>query len=98
MALGKEITFKSIQDCYNTYKKNNTTPLNFYNWKQENQVLHSEIEDTQFRFELGQILLNIMVDLKLVKNIVKVLGREEKKKHISSGFRTTKNIASTFNF
>ena len=38
----------------------------------------TEIEDTQFRFELGQILLNIMVDLKLVSNIVKVLGRDEK--------------------
>lgn len=77
VALGKDITFKYISECYK-YKKNNSKDLKFYEWKQENLVLLTEIEDTQFRFELGQILLNIMVDLKLVSNIVKVLGRDEK--------------------
>lgn len=78
--LGKEITYKYILDCYNNYKLNSPTPhLTFYKWKQENQDLLNEVTDSQIRFELGKILINIMEDLKVIKNIVKVLGREKKK-------------------
>ena len=78
--LGKSITYKYILDCYNNYKLNSPTPhLTFYKWKQENQDLLNEVTDSQIRFELGKILINIMEDLKVIKNIVKVLGREEKK-------------------
>lgn len=78
--LGKEIAYKYLLDCYNNYKLNSPTPhLSFYKWKQENQELRDEVAGSQIRFELGKNLLNIMEDLKLIKNIVKVLGRDDKK-------------------
>lgn len=78
MSLGKEITNKHILQCFNLYKLNNNNILSFYNWKLNNQDWIEKIEDNQFRFEVGQVLLNIMVELNLVINKVKILGREEK--------------------
>lgn len=91
MNLGKEITNKYILQCFNLDKLTNSNHLSFSNWKLENPDLTNEIEESQFRFELGQVLLNIMVELNLVINKVKLLGREEKR-DFSSWTRTFKLI------
>jgi len=35
--------------------------------------------DTQFQFELRNVLINFMLDLKLIKTEVKILAKDEKK-------------------
>lgn len=65
-------------------KKKNKPNLTFVSWKKDNQELINKIEDTQLLFELGNVLINFMIDFKLLKVEVKVLGRSDKKKYYST--------------
>jgi hypothetical protein len=76
--LGKEMVNKYNLKIYKKVKQSNPK-LTYIKWKQDNQELINQTEDTQFQFELGNVLINFMIDLKLIKNEVKVLSKDEKK-------------------
>jgi len=76
--LGKEMVNKYNLKAYKKVKQSNPN-LTYIQWKQDNQELINQTEDTQFQFELGNVLINFMIDLKLIKSEVKVLSKNEKK-------------------
>jgi len=73
--LGKEMVNKYNLKIYKKVKQSNPK-LTYIKWKQDNQELINQTEDTQFQFELGNVLINFMIDLKLIKNEVKVLSKD----------------------
>jgi len=64
--LGKEMVNKYNLKIYKKVKQSNPK-LTYIKWKQDNQELINQTEDTQFQFELGNVLINFMIDLKLIK-------------------------------
>jgi len=89
--LGKEIINKYMLDSYNEVKIFNPN-LTFIKWKQENKELVDQTDDIQLKFNLGNILINFMFDLKLIKNEVKVLAKDEKKTILVAGSELVKFI------
>lgn len=77
--LGTEMVKKYNLNCYKKVKQSNPN-ITFINWKQDNQELINQTGDTQFQFDLGNVLINFMLDLKLIKTEVKVLAKVDKKK------------------
>jgi hypothetical protein len=65
--LGKEMLNKYNLKIYKKVKKSNPK-LTYIKWKQDNKELINQTEDTQFQFELGNVLINFRIDLKLIKN------------------------------
>jgi hypothetical protein len=65
--LGKEMVNKYNLKIYKKVKKSNPK-LTYIKWKQDNKELINQTEDTQFQFELGNVLINFRIDLKLIKN------------------------------
>ena len=84
IGLGKEIVSNYLLECFNEVRKSNPN-ITFVNWKKDNQELINKTENTQFIFELGNVLINFMIDLKLLKVEVKVLGRADKKSILVPG-------------
>ena len=66
LGLGKEIVNQYLLECFKQVKQSNPE-IKFINWKKDNQELIEKTEDTQFKFELGNVFINFMVDLKLLK-------------------------------
>jgi len=64
--LGKEMVNKYNLKIYKKVKQSNPK-LTYIKWKQDNQELINQTEDTQFQFELGNVLINFMIDLKRIK-------------------------------
>ena len=83
--LGREIVNKYIREMYKTIKQSNPS-LTYINWREENSSVDiiNQTSESQFQFELGNLLINFMIDLKLIKNEVKFLARNEKKKYSGS--------------
>nr|QWO71367.1 RNA polymerase [Termitomyces sp. DKA19] len=79
--LGKEMLRKYSLDCYKSIKEFNPN-ITYINWKQDNQEW---IKDNQLQFELGNVLINFMMDSKLINVEVKVLALAEKKSIIVAG-------------
>jgi hypothetical protein len=82
--LGKEMINKYNLDCYKKVKQFNPN-ITYINWKKENQELILQTDDNQLQFELGNVLINFMLDLKLIKIEVKVLAKDEKKTILVAG-------------
>jgi DNA-dependent RNA polymerase len=82
--LGKEMINKYNLDCYKKVKQFNPN-ITYINWKKENQELILQTYDNQLQFELGNVLINFMIDLKLIKIEVKVLAKDEKKTILVAG-------------
>lgn len=82
--LGKEMINKYNLDCYKKVKQFNPN-ITYINWKKENQELILQTADNQLQFELGNVLINFMIDLKLIKIEVKVLAKDEKKTILVAG-------------
>nr|QWO71370.1 RNA polymerase [Termitomyces sp. T123] len=89
--LGKEMVRKYILDCYKSFKESNPT-ITYIKWKQDNQELINETYDNQFQFELGNILINFMMDSKLINVEIKVLAKDEKKSILVAGSDLVKLI------
>jgi len=64
--LGKEMVNKYNLKIYKKVKQSNPK-LTYIKWKQDNQELINQTEDTQFQFELGNVLINFMIDLKRMR-------------------------------
>jgi len=64
--LGKEMVNKYNLKIYKKVKQSNPK-LTYIKWKQDNQEWINQTEDTQFQFELGNVLINFRIDLKLIK-------------------------------
>jgi len=80
MNLAQEIIKKYLFDLYKEETKNSNIIISFLIWtKKNNESLIKSSEDTQLVFDLGNNLINLMVQLKLVKVSLKVLSKEEKK-------------------
>jgi len=85
MNLAQEIIKKYLFDLYKEETKNSNIIISFLIWtKKNNESLIKSSEDTQLVFDLGNNLINLMVQLKLVKVSLKVLSKEEKNKYFSS--------------
>jgi len=76
--LGKELVNNYITGIYKKIKQTNPN-ITYIQWKEENPELINHINEPQFLFELGNLLINFMTDLKLIKSEVKVLAKDEKK-------------------
>lgn len=59
-------------------KKKSNPNIKFINWKKDNKELIITGE-TQFLFELGNVIINFLVDFKFIKVMVKFLSRDKKK-------------------
>jgi len=75
--LGREIVNKYIREMYKTIKQSNPS-LTYINWRASVDIIN-QTSESQFQFELGNLLINFMIDLKVIKNEVKILPRNEKK-------------------
>jgi len=82
--LGKEMVNRYNLDYYKKVKQSNTN-MTYINWKLLNQELIKQTGESQFQFDLGNILINFMIDLKLIKNEVKVLAKDEKRSIFVAG-------------
>jgi hypothetical protein len=64
-------------------------------WKNKNKSLIESTEDSQLKYDLGIVLVNLMVELKLIKLKLKILSRTEKRNILVPGDRLEKLIASS---
>lgn len=78
IGMATEVIRNQIFIAFNIYKKDKNNKLNFYNWKQVNDNWCSSLYDNNLTIQVGQIILNMMLDLNLVTHKVIVLGRENK--------------------
>lgn len=76
--LGKEIVNNYTTGIYKKIKQSNPN-ISYIQWKEENQEFIHQTNESQFLFELGNLLINFMIDLKLIKAEVKVLAKDDKK-------------------
>ena len=84
ISLGKDIVYNYYLKCYNEVKKSNPN-ITFVEWKKDNQELISNTEDSQLYFDLGNVLINFMIDFNLLKVEIKVLKWDEKKSILVPG-------------
>ena len=63
--LGKEVinNYKSTTGNYKKIKQFYPN-INYIQWKEDNQELINQTNEAQFQFELGNPLINFMIDLK----------------------------------
>jgi DNA-dependent RNA polymerase len=84
--LGRDIVNKYKYEIYKTIKQSNPS-LTYIQWKEENSSTEiiSQTSESQFLFELGNLLINFMTDLQLIKTEVKILAIKEKKTILVAG-------------
>jgi len=82
--LGTEMVNKYILNCYKQVRKSNPNKT-YHVWKLDNPELINKTGGTQFKFELGNVLIKFMLDLKLIKAGVKILAKVDKKSILVAG-------------
>jgi DNA-dependent RNA polymerase len=108
--LGKEIVKKYLLDSYHAFlkqssvvqsngvqvdPKNKNTKISLLMWKNNNKTLVESTEDSQFRCDLGNILVSWMVQLKLIKVKLIIINKKEKLNILVPGDRLEKLIPSS---
>jgi hypothetical protein len=79
MDLGKEVVKNYLLNLYQRAKSSNSIKhSSFLKWKEDNVEIVSSSKDSQLIFDLGNVLINLILQLKLVKISLKILARDEK--------------------
>jgi hypothetical protein len=74
---------------------NTNTKISLLMWKNKNKSLVESTKESEFKYQLGVVLVNFMVELKLIKIKLKILSRTEKRTILVPGDRLEKLIASS---